>query len=196
MLVLKILLWIIAVIVVVALLCLFSPLDLEFTATPKKNDLAIRLYRINLLRKRKKKQKSPKKEKEKPKSKETLSQKFEHKKADLEEILEWVKLLLKRLGWLISNIRVRNLNVRYVSGGEDAAKAALEYGAACALIYPIAALVENKMHIAPNGMKLDLSCDYDKGEPEYLFEVFLRMRGYHAIATVVLILKEKYIKKS
>lgn len=196
MLVLKIFLWIIAVIVAAALLCLFAPLDLEFTATPNKNDFALRLYRINLARKRKKKQQKPQKKLGKPKSKETLSQKFEHKKADLEEILEWVRLLLKRLGWLISNIRVRNLNVKYVSGGEDAARAALEYGAACALIYPIAALIENKMHIAPNGMKLDLSCDYDKRERDYLIEVFLRMRGYHAIATLVLILKEKYIKKS
>lgn len=195
MLVLKILLWIIVVIAAVLLIALFAPLDLEFTATPKKNNFALRLYRINLIRKRKKKKKTPEQKKEKPKNKQTLSQMFQHKKADLEEILDWARLLLKRLGWLLSNIRVRNLNMKYVSGGEDAAKAALEYGAACALIYPIAALVENKMHIAPNGMKLDVSCDYDRGEPDYLFEVFLRLRGYHAIVALILIIKEKYAKK-
>ena len=195
MLVLKILLWIIAIIFAILLLCFFAPLDLEFTATPKKNDFALRLYRINLARKRKKKQKTPEPKKEKSKKKETLSQKFQHKKADLEEILEWVRLILRRLGWLLSNIRVRNFSIKYTSGGEDAAKAALEYGAACALIYPIAALVENKMHIALNGMKLDVSCDYDRGEPDYLFEVFLRLRGYHAIVALILIIKEKYAKK-
>ena len=96
---------------------------------------------------------------------------------------------------MISNIRVKNLSVRYVSAAEDAAKAAIEYGAACALIYPVAALIESKMHIAPNGMKLDISCDYDMREPDYLIETFLRLRGYHAMAAVWFIVYHKYIKK-
>ncbi len=196
MLVLKILLWIVALILAIVLLCLFAPLDLEFTATPKKNDFAIRLYRINLARKRKKKQKKSTPKKEKPqKKKQSLSQKIEHKKADLEEILEWAGLILNRLSWMISNIRVRNLNAKYVSGGEDAAKAAIEYGAACALIYPIASLIETKMHMAPNALKLDISCDYELKEPNYLLEVFLRLRGYHAIVTLLFVIYHKYIKK-
>lgn len=197
MLILKILLWIIAIIAVIILLCFFAPLDLELTVTPKKNDFAIRLYRINLVRQRKpkKQKKQPPKEKPKVAKKHNTKQKIKDGKEKLQEILDWARLLLNRLGWLLSNIRVKNLNVKYISGGEDAAKAAIEYGAACALIYPVAALIESKMHIAPNGMKLNISCDYEHKEPDYLLEIFLRLRGYHAMAAVWFIVYHKYIKK-
>ena len=194
MLILKILLWIIAIIAVIVLLCLFAPLDLEFTATPKKNDFALRLYRINLARKRK--PKKAKKQAAKPKAakKQKAKKSIKEKKEKLQEGLEWARLLLNRLGWLVSNIRVRNFNVKYISGGEDAAKAAIEYGAACALIYPIASVIDAKMHVAPNALKLNISCDYDIKESDYLFEVFLRLRGYHAVAAVLFIAYHKYVK--
>lgn len=197
MIILKILLWIIVIIAVIVLLCLFAPLDLELTVTPKKNDFAIRLYRINLVRQRKPKKQKKQQPKEKPKAakKHSAKQKIKDGREKLQDFLDWAKLILNRIGWLLSNIRVKNLNVKYISGGEDAAKAAIEYGTACALIYPVASLIESKMHIAPNGMKLDISCDYERKEPDYLLEIFLRLRGYHAISAILFIVYHKYLKK-
>ena len=58
----------------------------------------------------------------------------------LRETVETVKLWLNRLGWLLRRCRLQRCRIVSVSAGEDAP---LEYGVACAVLYPLAAYLQS-----------------------------------------------------
>lgn len=176
------------------LLIATAPIDLKLKLTPKSTHFKLLLFGINLLKEKKKKPKAQKTD-QKPQKKKKKKIKFKEQKEKLLDILDWAKIVLNRLGKLLGGIRVKRLKFNYTASSEDAAKTALEYGTICALVYPIAGIIEAKTNISQNALVLDINCDYDKKESDYLLDVFLRLRGYHTILAVISILINKYAKK-
>lgn len=83
------------------------------------------------------------------------------------------KDIIDRIIWLFKRCRLMDCRITSISGGDDAA---INYGIACAAVYPIVAYIQNVMSIKKNAINLDLRCDYDREESENGIYAVIRIR--------------------
>ncbi len=89
-------------------------------------------------------------------------------------IKEITGLVTKQIVKIIKHIKIRELDIYAVAGGENAADTAILYGEACAIIYPLVNLISSVC----KGKKCRASVDIDYNLPESkaiaVFSVSLR----------------------
>ena len=94
-------------------------------------------------------------------------------------MLNVLKQLKQKTEFLIKHIKVErfDLNVTVASG--DAATTAIEYGAVCAVAYPIAAFVLNYNKSLKEN--ININCDYNNQNPQIEFCVVASLRLIHLL---------------
>lgn len=134
-------------------------------------------YRINSTDKGKNtKKNSAKKKKKKKKSKKPQAKKGQPFKIDIntvENFLEIFSEIWKKTSSLIYKIRkgvtVENFVLDLTVASDDAAKTAITYGTACAVIYPVEALLEDLVRVRKK--KLGIKADFNSTEGSLGFYV-------------------------
>lgn len=100
----------------------------------------------------------------------------------LRETVELVKLLLDRVGWMLSHLKIPRCHITVVTGGEDAA---MEYGLACATLYPLVGYLQERARVRKRGLRLEIGCDYSRKNFLFELDLAIRIRVYHVAAAAV-----------
>ena len=88
-----------------------------------------------------------------------------------------VKFLMKQLGILLKQVKIKKLNINYICAGNDAANTAVNYGLLCAFVYPFVTYIKETTNSKNGQISVNLNCDFDLNEPyfEFYFQVKLRV---------------------
>ena len=98
--------------------------------------------------------------------------------------------LFKHLLGLLKNCTVNRIYLKAKNGGDDAAEAAISYGAVCAVVYTLVGYIEGVAKVKKKAVKLDLSCDYTKNDSEFYYDILVSVRVYKVIGALFKIAKE------
>lgn len=74
-----------------------------------------------------------------------------------------IKLLLKKLGWILKKIKVRKLKVKISVAASDAAQTAILYGEVCSVVYPVLSMLMSVIDCKVK--KFDVSADFVHESP-------------------------------
>lgn len=164
-------------------------------------------YRIKDKDEGKNKQKNGKKKKKKKKSSKPKPEPGKAFKIDInniERFLEIFKEIWEKTSSLIEKIRngvlIDNFILDLTVAGDDAAKTAITYGTACAVIYPVEALLEDFVRVRKK--KLNIKADFNTVESSLGFYVSAGIRLGRAlsigiIGTIrVLVILSKKMKRT
>jgi len=99
----------------------------------------------------------------------------------LQEIVSTVMGLVREVLNTVKKCKVLRCRFRVVCGGEDAA---LDYGTACAIVYPLAGWLEGQLNVGRRGMDLQLGWDYDRPKATYEVDFILRIRVFRVLLTL------------
>lgn len=113
----------------------------------------------------------------------------------LSEAVDLLRLVFGRLTWLLKRVQVKSLRASVVCGGEDASDAAMDYGRACAVLYPLVGYLCNTGKLKKNHTELAVSCDFSREEGEFELYAVLSLRVIFAARAVFYIVR-KQIGKS
>lgn len=115
---------------------------------------------------------------EKRREKEQKKREKLAKKKKLEETIDLVKLLVKSAGKpvkrLISHIRVNDLYIDITASGEDAAKAALNYGKINIAVHNLLAFLYQFVRLKVKEINID--CDFESGKTDFMLYCKVKMR--------------------
>lgn len=107
----------------------------------------------------------------------------------LGEFFAVIKNYIENIKQILKSISVRYFRFNMVCAEEDSAKAALLYGTACAVVYPLAAYFSAYMKHPDKQLLLDISCDYELKSPTTNYELVLRFRIFWVLLAVLRIAK-------
>lgn len=110
----------------------------------------------------------------------------------LQDTVQSVFLLLDRVLWLIKHCRIPYCRIVSVSGGENAA---LDYGIACAAIYPLVGYLQEKLRLKQRDLTVDIRCDYGLDAGKFLLDLAIRIRVVHVLRALLHIIKKNVEKE-
>jgi hypothetical protein len=138
--------------------------------------------------------KTPKKEKkEEPKKKPKPKKTFKEQIENVKNILKKVKVVISKLDSVLKVTKLEKLHLKFVSGGGDAAKAAINYGIACSVIYPVTSYVQSAMKVKKSKASVEVACLFEDVPYNFEFEAIISIRIFHLLVKGFDIYKE--IKK-
>lgn len=106
------------------------------------------------------------------------------------QVADILKQLLGRVVWLLPRCRLNRLHLTAVCTGEDAAEAAMEYGATCAVVYPLVGYLETLIPTRARGEDIRILCDLSQAESRFCADVKLSVRIFHAARALLHIIRE------
>lgn len=105
------------------------------------------------------------------------------------QIVHILLLLLERVVWLLQYCTLRRLRINAVCAGEDAAEAAMEYGAVCAVVYPLIGFVEGNMKVRERGLEVSIGCAFDRAVGGFSLEAELTVRIWYVALALAHIIR-------
>ena len=100
--------------------------------------------------------------------------------------------LLDRVFWILKRCRIIRFKIAAYCGGEDAP---LDYGTACAVIYPLASYLESAVGLRPRAEELIIACDDARQQTELEAEIFVRVRVVHILRALLHIILKNMEKQ-
>lgn len=205
MIVLKIIGIILAVIIALIALFMISRIKLLISYTQEKGfRIGFGFWFFRFWKKKEEEPKAEKKEKKPSKFAQSLKKRLGLDAFDTEELKEGfsegslsekitqiaaiVMLFFERIKWLFSKIRADKFRILAVCGG-DSADAAIEYGVACATVYPLSAYISDNLNFKKNAQDIQLKCNFD-GDAYFEFDLTLSVRIYYILKTAIGCLKD------
>lgn len=165
------------------LIALFLPVGFRFcVGTGIKTEFYIKIlcFAIEPLSKKKKEkaEKKPKPEKRSAsKSKIRLSDYVKGLFSSLSDVKDALAAVLAKA--VFSRFRLHA-----VCAGDDAAKTAVEYGAVCAVLYPVLAFLEGITNIRESGKDVAVMCDFLQDESSFLLDATVYISGAKVIGAL------------
>lgn len=114
--------------------------------------------------------------------------------SQLRQIAGLLKPALQAAAAVLKKLRVQRLRLNYTAGGE-AAEAAVSYGLACAVLYPLCELVQQLPNAKKNAVQPQLQCNYNAAGSQFLFELAVSVRVVYLAAAGVKFLKQYFNQK-
>lgn len=93
-----------------------------------------------------------------------------------------IKSVISAAKKLLAHISIGRLDVSVTVGGEDAATVAVEYGAVCAVVYPICSMIESNVDVKESS--ISIKPDFDAKTSSGTLYVDVRIKAFHVLATV------------
>lgn len=105
----------------------------------------------------------------------------------LQETVQTFFLLFDRVLWILKHCSVPHCRIVSVSGGENAA---LDYGIACATLYPLTDYLQEKMKVNRRGLSVDIRCDYAQEKGKFLLDLAIRIKILYVVRAFLHIIKK------
>lgn len=106
----------------------------------------------------------------------------------IKEILVFLKDCITPLKLFLKFVSFKNVRLSVNVVGEDAAKTAVDYGAACTAIYPLLSFVE--AHANVNYKKIDVKADFEGKDSEITFSLKIKSFAIFILIFMVRIFNE------
>lgn len=90
--------------------------------------------------------------------------------------------LLDRVFWILKRCRITRFKIAAYCGGEDAP---LDYGTACAVIYPLVSYLESAVGLRPRAEELIIACDDERQQTALEAEIFIQVRIAHILRALM-----------
>ena len=90
-----------------------------------------------------------------------------------------LKTVLCRVFWILKYCHLKKLYIKAVCASKDAAEAAMDYGAASALIYPLAGYLCTVKKPKKDAADLNVICGFDEAEREFTLDMHITVRVAH-----------------
>lgn len=97
-----------------------------------------------------------------------------------------LKLVFSTLGQVARKFRVCRAKLEVVTAGENAA---MEYGIASAILYPLSAFLQNHSKVRSRAVNIDVRCDFEGFEGDIYYDLVLRIFVANLIPILLRILK-------
>lgn len=110
----------------------------------------------------------------------------------VKETVELIILFVDRLVWVVKRCRVPKCRILSVSGGENAA---IEYGIACATVYPLVTHLQNNTYLRQRGLRVEVRCDYQQPQSHHGLELVVRLKTVHLLRVFLHIVKKNVDKE-
>lgn len=185
MILLKILLIIIAVIPVIFALLIFLPSTFTFFGGSesglfvKANILGIKITKKIFPTEKNDDKKN--KDKDEKKDDKEVSEKAERG-------FGYIKKILSEVWRLLRHIHIKKFYIRAVAGGEDAARAAMDFGLISTAVYAFWGFVSNKMKVEKDARNINIGCNFS-GKGSFEFELSLSLCLIFALKLLFVALK-------
>ena len=189
MIVLKIIGWIILALIALLLLLLCLPVTLGLSGQSEaKFDIWVRFAGVRVWRKKDKA----------PQEAEPDQPKAQKKKTDFSQtvktVVQLLRLILDRLPRFLGKLKVRKLHLVCIAADEDAADAALEYGAVCGVLYPLIDYIRQNMRLNERNTDVEIRCDFDREKPMFEIETEISMSVGHIVIFALRVLSKKIME--
>jgi len=157
--------------IIILLLLLRVGIRLEFE---KKFTFSVLIGSINIFSneekpKKVKASKAKKKKDSKPETKKENFVKKVYKEKGLTFMVklfsEIAKAVINKLLWLIKRMKIRNFFIDISIVGNDAADTAIKYGAVCAAVYPLLALIDSNLDF--KARQINVKSDFEGNESSF-----------------------------
>lgn len=90
----------------------------------------------------------------------------------LKHFVAILKPVFSAVGQIARKFRVCRAHLEVVTAGENAA---MEYGTACAILYPLSAFLQNRRWVKSRGIKTEVRCDFEGFEGDISYDLILRI---------------------
>ncbi len=118
-------------------------------------------------------------------------------KATLTKILTLVTDIIRAAVGLLRHCTVERLELTVVCSGDDAADAAIKYGACCAIIHPLITAIGSIITLKERGTKIDVLCDYSgSAEEKIKYNFVIKVRVFRVLAAFCSFLFKQYQQKN
>lgn len=111
------------------------------------------------------------------------------------ETISILLALLDRVVWVLPRCKVIKLKILSVSGGDDAATTAIDYGVACSVIYPISGWIMENMNMSLKAADINVLCNFEGKSSVFETDVKIRIRIWQILRALIHIIKVNVQKK-
>lgn len=115
--------------------------------------------------------------------------------ATLKRFTDVFGALLKQVLRLLKQCTVNRLHIRALIACDDAAKAAMEYGAVCALTYPLFGYFRKLAKMKKKALACDFQCAYDHNNSKFSYDVVLSVRIIRILQALLRLIYENIRKE-
>lgn len=98
--------------------------------------------------------------------------------------------LLRQVLVLLRQCTLHRVHIQALIASEDAAQAAMEYGAVCALTYPLFGYFKKLANMKKQALKCDFQCAYDHNNSTFSFNVVLSVRVLRILQALLRLIRE------
>ncbi len=123
--------------------------------------------------------------------KATGTDKFEEKSKKASSFNDLIGLIidvLKELIGLVKHCTADKFKLKIICANEDAATAAISYGACCAAVYPLSGFLHSAMKIKKSGEDITVDCIYQNDKAEFFVEIVLSIRVFRVLGAALTVL--------
>lgn len=106
------------------------------------------------------------------------------------QIINTLKSYLSALKPLLKTVKMKKLNLKSVSAGDDAAATAVQYGVMCALLYPFSSFLKSSMNIDENAVSINVICGFESDKSQFEIESEISIRLIFAFIAIVSIIRK------
>ena len=103
--------------------------------------------------------------------------------------------LLGRVVWILKYCVAERFFIKAVCAGDDAADAAMEYGAVCAVVYPLVGYFQTVMRVREKGFNVDVTCDFESADTVFELDTVFRVRVFYVVVALFHIIKQNVEKQ-
>ncbi len=97
---------------------------------------------------------------------------------------------------LLHHCTAEKFEFKVAVSGDDAAVAAIKYGACCAVIYPLINVIGTLITIKEKGTKIDILCDYSGAEEKISYNFVIKVRVFRVLFALLGFLFKQYKRKN
>lgn len=109
----------------------------------------------------------------------------------LSEELRIIAALLREVARLLPQCKLCKLKLKAVFSSDDPAEEAMDYGIACALVYPFIAFVKDFMRVSERGLQTDMRCSFGTEKATVFFEAVIGTPVFRLVGVLVRLIIEE-----
>jgi len=103
--------------------------------------------------------------------------------------------IIKQIAGLFKHIKIKKLFLNCICGGEDAAQTAMDYGVACAAIYPLSGYLHSIIKVNSRKEHISVKCDFNREETKFEFETLLSVQVIFIVTALIKLIMEESERK-
>lgn len=190
---------VLAILIALCLILLILPLSIRlFTDKDGKVKIVLGILFLRFRLDKDKKSDKSNKDKRQNAAGQLKKVKEDFKKKPLSETVSNLTHILwdifKQIKDIASKSVIKRFNVKIITASKDAAAAAIEYGTACAVIYPLVGYLDTAFKVKEGAEKIELGCKYADENFEFALDILVSLRVMYIVKTLFYLIKREVQK--